>query len=266
MKTIRIIKDLLNEEAIRCEFIPSGLTNKNTKVTLREKTVVLREPKKENAHLFDYKLEHKILEHVTSLDTPLIYFDPNSGTKISEFIENASTFQTEYTPNAARLIKSLHELPFRSGVIYNIIETFQKYTTANPRHNLSPYTHYLEAAHLSSGPYVLCHNDLVEGNFLFTSERDYLIDYEYACDNDPYFDLMSFITENDIQDRPTREVFYHTYFGKAPTQAQRDKLKIFEAALHVLWCQWACMMFEQSGEPVYRDIADLKYKRLIELQ
>ena len=35
----------------------------------------------------------------------------------------------------------------------------------------------------------------VDGNILFTKENVYLIDYEYAADNDPLFDVMSFLSE-----------------------------------------------------------------------
>ena len=41
---------------------------------------------------------------------------------------------------------------------------------------------------------------------------------------------------------------------------------IYEGALHTLWCAWACSMYETFQEPIYKEIADLKYLRLTQLK
>lgn len=265
MKTKQIIQSIFHEDPIKIETIPTGLTNRVYKVTLRDSSIVLRIPKEENIHLFDYPFEHSILDQVQSLDAPMLYYNEESGIKASLYIEDAHTFSLPYIKRAAILIKSLHELKIPADKDFDIIESFHSFESENSYYDLKPYYHVLEEAVNASSNTILCHNDLVEGNFLFSKDRDYLIDYEYAKGNDPYFDIMSFITENDIQNKDHRNEFYLEYFGHLPNKDMSRKLLIFEKAHHVLWCQWACLMYNLHGESVYKDIADLKYKRLMEL-
>ena len=264
MKTIRIIEEIYGKIPKSTQNIPSGLTNKNTLIEINDLFVVLREPKEENKHLFNYPLEKDILEHVSDLDTTVRYFDAETGIKISEYVHNADTFKLKYIKEAAELIKKLHDRQYRCGTSFDIIERFQTFYVDNSLYDLNPYIGYLHEAKAKSTNLTLCHNDLVEGNFLFSDSGNYLIDYEYACDNDPYFDIMSFITENDIQDHNHRNTFYMAYFGHLPNHEEQSKLLIFERAHHVLWCQWACLMYQLHPEPIYKEIADLKYNRLME--
>lgn len=264
MKTIRIIEEIYGKIPKSTQNIPSGLTNKNTLIEIDDLFVVLREPKEENKHLFNYPLEKDILEHVSDLDTTVRYFDAETGIKISDYVHNAETFELKYIKEAAQLIKKLHDKQYLCGTRFDIIERFESFYVDNSLHDLKPYIRYLHDAQSASTNLTLCHNDLVKGNFLFSDSGNYLIDYEYACDNDPYFDIMSFITENDIQDQDHRNEFYESYFGHLPTPEEQSKLKIFERAHHILWCQWACLMHQLYPEPIYKDIADLKYQRLME--
>lgn len=264
MKTTLIIEEILKETPLALQYIPSGLTNHNSIVTLRDRQVVIREPKPENAHLFNYALEQKILDKVRDLDTDLIYYDSKTGIKISEYIPEAEVYQVKYLIRAAKLIKKLHEKRIIIGESFNLMTSFDEFQVKNSIYDLKAYSHILESTMAYNSEMILCHNDLVQGNFLFTDKKDYLIDYEYACDNDPFFDIMSFITENDIQDPEQRNSFYREYFGQLPNEEQQQKLKLFECSHYILWCQWACFMYETHHEPIYKEIADLKYQRLLE--
>lgn len=270
MKTLdKTIKKLYDEAPISIKFLERGLTNNNYLLEFKDKKHVLRIPKQENMELFDYKLEKRILQLVKplNLDTPLLYYNAENGIKVSDFIENADHFKRKYLVEATQLIRKLHDSKLKSGRTYDIVEMFNKYKQydGDPLFDSSFAYHYLDKAKkLSNDLNTLCHNDLVEGNFLFTNEKSYLIDYEYAMDNHPYFDLMSLITENDIQETKDRRIIYETYFEQEISQNVLDELAIFEIAHHVLWGQWASYMFHQNNEKVYYDIAKLKYERLLE--
>ena len=54
------------------------------------------------------------------------------------------------------------------------------------------------------------------------------------------------------------------YFGDDFEAIDYEALKIFEIAHHVLWCEWASFMYMQHQEKIYYEIAELKYKRLME--
>lgn len=266
MKPEQYIESIFNEIPRSCEYIPTGLTNDNYKVVLKDKTVVLRIPREANQDLFDYALEALVLEKIKpfKLDSQLLYYNKISGVKCNEYVQNAHYFQPQYIERAALLIRRLHDTHLVSGKKFDMREKFYQYKEKNPEpmFDTTFAHHVIDEIELDN--IQLCHNDLVLGNLLFTPTRDYLIDYEYAADNDPFFDVMSFITENDIQDPTLRERFYAVYFNGPPTQIQRDRLHQFELIHHVLWCEWAMMMYHIHKEPVYKQIATLKYQRLLE--
>lgn len=267
MEIKEIIKDIFNEEPVNYEYIETGLTNDNYIVSLSDRKIVLRVPKVENEGLFDYAHEALVLDMIQdlNLDTKLLYYNKLSGLKCSEYIENSETFQIKYIRRAAQLIRRLHDANLESGQNFKIRETFNEYKSRikNPIYDTSFAHHYIDNLNLEN--IRLCHNDLVQGNLLFSDSKDYLIDYEYAKDNDPYFDIMSFITENDIVDDSLRHEFYLAYFNEEPSKETLDKLLNFEIVHHVLWCEWAMMMYDAHHDAIYKEIADLKYKRLIEV-
>lgn len=265
----KIIKSICKESPLSIEYIEQGLTNDNYLLTFQDRKEVLRIPKQGNHKLFDYELEYEILNKVKSinLDVDTLYYNVDSGIKLTKYIEDANHFSTEYIEEASLLIKKLHESKIHVGKQYDIEKMFKEYQDRNHEilFDTSFAHHYIsKAKQLSKEQHVLCHNDLVEGNFLFTKDQSYLIDYEYAMDNHPYFDLMSFITENDIQNSQDRERIYKIYFGDDFESIDYEALKIFEIAHHVLWCEWASFMYMQHQEKIYYEIAELKYKRLME--
>ena len=267
MKKETLIKEIFNQNALSYSYIETGLTNDNYIVTLADSTIVLRVPRSEHKHLFDYHHEAKVLDLIKplNLDTPLIYYNKDTGVKCNAFIENSETFQPKYIKRAATLIKTLHSANIVSGKSFDIKQKLMQYHQGitDPLYDVTFAFAYFDS--IDTSHQILCHNDLVQGNLLFTEAKDYLIDYEYAADNDPYFDIMSFITENDIVDTELRALFYDSYFGSTPSKAVLTKLKHYEIIHHTLWCTWAMNMYETFNDVIYKDIAHLKYKRLMEM-
>lgn len=262
-----IIKKITDDAILSKTLIPSGLTNDNYHIKTASLDLVVRLPKEANMHMFDYEHEAKILDLIKDLglDAPLIYYDPKTGIKCSEYIHDAHTLDPDSYLAATRLIAKLHNAHLISGKEFNLKDKFEVYTAQDPIYDLGAYLHYINDAQALKSHLRLCHNDCVEGNFLFTSQKAYMIDYEYALDNDPYFDLMSLITENDIVDPSMRKDIIELYFKLVDIPYNSEKLKVYEGALLVLWCAWACSMYETFNLPIYKEIADLKYQRLTQL-
>ena len=59
----------------------------------------------------------------------------------------------------------------------------------------------------------LCHNDLVAENIVDTGELMFL-DWEYACDNDPLFDLATVVAQHELDEAQT-DVLLSAYFDGA---------------------------------------------------
>ena len=81
----------------------------------------------------------------------------------------------------------------------------------------------------------LCHNDLVAENILATPELR-LLDWEYACDNDPLFDLAILVEHHDVDDIRAAHLL-DAYFdgdGERHHAALRDQRRLYRALLW-LW-------------------------------
>ena len=80
-----------------------------------------------------------------------------------------------------------------------------------------------------------CHNDLVAANIISTPEVR-LLDWEYACDNDPLFDLATIVAHHELTNRQA-ELLLDTYFGGDGTRWRRylaDQERLYDA-LRWLW-------------------------------
>ena len=80
-----------------------------------------------------------------------------------------------------------------------------------------------------------CHNDLVAGNIISTPDLRFL-DWEYACDNDPFFDIATVITHHDLSDQQAT-LFLNSYFdgdGDRWRGQLRSQMYMYDA-LHWLW-------------------------------
>jgi thiamine kinase-like enzyme len=82
-----------------------------------------------------------------------------------------------------------------------------------------------------------CHNDLVVANIINTPETRFL-DWEYACDNDPVFDLATITAHHDLDEAQT-DTFLNAYFngnGERWQEQLRRQAEIYESLVY-LWEQ-----------------------------
>lgn len=221
---------------------------------------MMRVPKK-NHHAIGLVFEHEneIIQKVTDLDVPTILFDTENGIKVTQYIENTQTFdeckdQDKYA-RCAKLMKQLHTKQ-APDFVYDPFQMIQSYKSKiqHPLIHFYNEENFLYALKQIYQPNTLCHNDFVEGNILYTSQRDYLIDYEYAARNDYRFDIASFFSENNITDIEAREQFYATYFDTIDPMID-VQVRAFEKMEDILWGYWANMLYEQRQEEIYLKIA-----------
>jgi thiamine kinase-like enzyme len=81
----------------------------------------------------------------------------------------------------------------------------------------------------------LCHNDLVAENILATPAIR-LLDWEYACDNEPLFDLATVVEHHELDERQAAHLL-DAYFdgnGERHHEALRGQQRLYRALLW-LW-------------------------------
>ncbi len=96
-----------------------------------------------------------------------------------------------------------------------------------------------QALRASAPPPVPCHNDLLAANIMDAGGRIWFIDYEYAGNNDPCFELGNIWSEANLP--PDRlDHLVACYYGQSsPTQAARARL--FALMSKYGWTLWAAI-------------------------
>jgi thiamine kinase-like enzyme len=84
---------------------------------------------------------------------------------------------------------------------------------------------------------VPCHNDLLAENFLDDGERVRIIDYEYAGNNDPCFELGNIWSEATLPPE-LLDVLVEAYFGR-PRPAQVARARLLGLMSKYGWTLWA---------------------------
>ena len=139
--------------------------------------------------------------------------------------------------NLARLgrtLRRLHALPL-TGRIFDARQAAREY--ANNIENADPdlLHHSMRVIDAMPSPQNLCccHNDLVVGNIIATPEIRFL-DWEYACDNDPFFDLATVVAHHDLSaDRA--DYLLDAYFD-GDGRRWRQQLAMYERFyIAILW-------------------------------
>lgn len=259
---------ILGMPVTSCEAVTGGLNNQLYHIQCASGDYALRIPRAGNAQWFDYAREAQVIEIIrgADLEPETLYDDPQTGIKLSRWVDHLQTmekgFNNEDLIAYAGLLRRLHSLPSVGAFQPDVM--LERYLSAltQPIYDLSFARHLQTSCADHTGKLVLCHNDLVAGNLVKDNHRHWLIDFEYASGNDPCFDLMSLITENDLLDQNQRTLFLETYFGHPISESLQAKLDYWEAFHHLLWCAWAMMESERTHRSVYQTIAHHKYIRL----
>lgn len=167
--------------------------------------------------------EKKVYETIAPLNISekLTYFDSKTGLKITKYVHNPTKYKTTPTNNeillVAKSLKKLHRSKLRVPFDYNAtkkLKTYKKIISPELYINQEYEKHVIDEykKHYLLEDVVPAHNDLVQGNLLFKFNGLTIIDWEYSAMNSFYFDLASFVSENNLNDEQ-KEFFLSKYFG-----------------------------------------------------
>ena len=259
----QIIKRLFKDPIHHIERLDKGLTNKNYKVFVNDDVFVVRIPYLDSEHVVNYTNEKQALAIVKdkNIDVDTIYFDEASGIKITRFVDQLLSFseyphQDKYE-KVGQLMRKFHDLKTLSHHEFNpldILRTYQAYVD-EPLIPLDQAQVFIDYVKANRQVDTLCHNDWVNDNIVFHPKQVYLLDYEYAGDNDARFDITSFLSENKIIDPLHRHAFLKAYYKTSLTFEIEKTLLYWEGFHDILWSTWAMMMHKQRHQPIFLEIA-----------
>lgn len=273
---------LKNKKMKFIQPLEGGITNDNHLFKIDEKYYVLRLPTESSKKMIDRLMEIKNNEIgcKLGLNAPCIYFDKNTGIKIAEFIDKKDigleAFKTDENiiKKVAKTIRKLHNSNLRMENDFKIFEKLKLYEDITKENNGEFPDNYQEVKDRVKAVYYdieknigfenkISHNDTLAENFILSKDDNmYLIDWEYAGNNDQAWDLTSFLIEGELS-KNSMDVFLSEYFDE--DEIDRDiieKIKFFLIYQDFLWSVWTLVKLS-SNEEGYEDYFKKRYNRAI---
>ncbi|HSB86175.1 MAG TPA: choline kinase family protein [Ilumatobacteraceae bacterium] len=233
----------------------AGLTNVNYLIEVDEDAFVLRIPGAGTGEYINRRDEEVAARSaaVADVNAEVVFFDPTDGLMVTRFIDGAVTMSGDSfrdlgaVGRAARVLNQLHTTaqPFATDFrLFAMIDEYKALLVAKGatlpdgydgvQRQAERIRAQLEAAPV---PLVPCHCDPLCENFLDTGERMYLIDYEYAGNNDPMWDLGDFSVEAGFTTQQDEALLRAYFAGEAPAP-ERGRMVAFKALCDLLWTLW----------------------------
>lgn len=252
-----IVCECMKVEGNRIKSISpiGGMTNKNYKVQIDDEFYVLRVPGNGTEEMISRsdEIKNAVYANKIGVDAKLIYFNEETGVKISEFIENAETL----SPKSAKkqsimekvtdILRKLHNFDLEMDNDFDIYEKIEKYENLLIKAKGKNFEDYYEVKdkviYLKNimneldVKLVPCHNDMVAENFIKSGERIYLIDWEYGGMNDPMWDLAAYSLENELSE-DQEELFLKLYFKGNVEEKYKKRILINKIYQDFLWSTW----------------------------
>lgn len=198
------------------------------------------------AELFAEKKAKKL-----GVNKTFIAMCPDTGWKLSYFVDNcveADCRDLVFQKKALTLLHKFHEdgekspydFPFKSEskvflktIITNKPDQKQALLDENKKMNL-----LYDALEADGVKKCLCHNDTWNVNYLYNDHNIDLIDWEFASNNDPAFDVANFGLMADFTVEETLQV-YENYLGRPYTEKERKHFLGHCTLAFYVWQLWA---------------------------
>lgn len=234
----------------------AGLTNVNYLIDLGDERVVLRAPGAGTSEYINRSHEHTAAMATAAVDVnaPVLFFDAADGLMVTRFIDGARTMSPDLfradqgaVARAGHVLRKLHtaSAPFAVDfTLFATIDEFKALLAAKGARLPEGYDAVeamtqsaRDALHRHPVAVVPSHCDPLCENFLDTGDRMYLIDYEYAGNNDPMWDLGDLSVEGGF-DAVQDEVLLRAYFGGTAPESAVARMVVYKALCDLLWALW----------------------------
>jgi len=233
----------------------AGLTNVNHLVTAGDERFVLRIPGDGTGEYIN-RVDEEVAARsaaAAGVNVDVIFFDPSDGLMVTRFLDGAATMNGDLfedlgaVARAGRAFRQLHTTaqPFATEfALFPMIDEYKALLASKGatlpegydevQRQASVIRAVLEASPAQLAP---CHCDPLCENFLDTGDRMFIIDYEYAGNNDPMWDLGDLSVEGGFSSEQD-DALLRAYFGQNPPADQRGRMVAYKALCDLLWTLW----------------------------
>jgi thiamine kinase-like enzyme len=258
--------------------LPGGITNRNFRVDIDGASYVVRVPGARTELLgIDRGTEHAAARAAADLGVApeVVAFLPDRGVLVTRFVEGEAIDESQMAEPAtvgrvAECLRALHGGPEVPGTFspFRVVERYREVaeehgvSVPDAYHVLQDRAHRIERV-LGGFTPRLCHNDLLNANFIRSGERLFIVDYEYAGMGDVFFDLANFSVNHSFDDEVERALL-EAYFGKV-TGRDHARLKLMRAMSDFREAMWGVVQQGLSTLDFdYVDYADRHFIRSLE--
>lgn len=241
-----------------------GLTNRNYKIRCERGNFVLRLAGEGTSDYIDRKTElfNASIASNAGVNAEIIYFDVDTGTMMCRYIENSRTMNIgslrdfDALRRTGRAFRQLHDCgeDFRGRFelfeqIDQYLEILRDLDAALPE-GFSEVQQDAEAVRVALSRHELpskpCHCDPMVENCIDNGEKMFIIDFEYAGNNDPMWDLGDISVEGDFTEEQD-QVFLEAYFGHTPETFDVGRMVMYKAMCDLLWTLWGVVQHANNN-------------------
>jgi thiamine kinase-like enzyme len=265
-----------NEPDLKSSPLTGGITNENFRIEVNGDIFVLRIPGADTELLGVNRASECVVSKMAGeigIGPEVFYVIEPEGYLVTSFIEGYQPLPEELgkKENIRRVtetIRRVHKMdaisesfsPFR--VVENSTEIARGFKVEFPD-NFGWLVEQMNLAEraLKKNPFTpkLCHNDLLNANFL-DDGKIRILDWEYAGMGDPLFDLANFSVHHEFNDEQDRWLL-KSYFGEI-SDANWARLKILKIISDFREAMWAMVQIGISKLDFdFREYADTYFAR-----
>ncbi len=256
-----------------------GLTNRNYLIKSNKGSYFVRIAGYRTNEFINRHYEHVHTKLISDydIDAKLVHFNPDSGLKINEYLDNAITINKAMVQKDKNLLEGialklsdLHSMKPQSSFDFNVFELIEQYENHilgnagklwDDYENSKKELDELKATYQSLNiKRVLCHNDPLCENFMLKDNRIFLTDWEYAGLNDPLWDVADFIIESEIE-YDDELFFVQQYIGCSATIDAQLRIALNKVFIDFLWSLWAIMKYTIEKDNEMLNWGNQRYTR-----
>jgi thiamine kinase-like enzyme len=230
--------------------LEGGMSNYTYVVECQGKKYTYRVPGKFAERFVDRDDEWANIQEVDRLGLNNVtnYVEIRSGEKLAEYVEGTIMSETDvvsYNAMSVAALKKIHgsDLKFKDYDAFGRLDTYQNYCLEMnyvfPQEYLD-LRKKLEAirATQTNVPKVPCHCDYQPTNLVISGEKLYVLDWEFAGMNDPFYDIACYgnagfdkalsLLETYVGRKPNKDELQRLYFHRAFQCLQWYNVAIFK--------------------------------------
>jgi len=265
---------------IRYERILTGFTNLNWKIYLadEQKTFFLKIPGPNTEIFIDRKLAHDASVKAAACGSApaAVHYIEEDEIEVYEFLEDfrscniADMLDPEIRKNVIQAYQAFHrgDRLIRAKTGFDQIDEHARQTREIGA-RLPPDLDFFfwqtkrvrDAVEAAGFDLTACYNDGYVTNYMVDAAKNVkIIDWEYAANNDPVWDLAIWSIENFFDDDARREMIEEYYGEYSPSVDAR--ITLYHGLVAVKWGLWSALQAKISTIPFdYAKYSDILFMR-----